>query len=134
MSASGRSRMRRAMLVTSGPLRRTTPMPLRPGGVAIATMASSVANSTSDHPPRLLLPLRRNDHGLHEGISDALGGHRRIFGDCEVDNAPLVRIERAHFLRRAVTLCLVRQVLGHLLQLGVLFATIAVAVDDDALI
>ena len=31
----------------AGPLRRTTPMPPRPGGVAIATMVSSVENTSS---------------------------------------------------------------------------------------
>ena len=31
----------------SGPERRTTPSPARPGGVAIATMVSSVANTAA---------------------------------------------------------------------------------------
>ena len=34
----------RAIAAASGPLSRTTPIPPRPGGVAIATMVSSVEN------------------------------------------------------------------------------------------
>src|SRR5471032_1981739 len=37
-------RSNEAIAAASGPLRRTTPMPPRPGGVAIATMVSSVEN------------------------------------------------------------------------------------------
>ena len=39
----------RAMPGASGPLRRTTPMPPRPGGVAIATMVSEVENMADRH-------------------------------------------------------------------------------------
>src|SRR5437773_11582185 len=38
---------RRPIEQASGPLRRTTPIPPRPGGVAIATMVSEVENITA---------------------------------------------------------------------------------------
>src|SRR4051812_8079549 len=38
---------RRATLCASAPLRRTTPIPPRPGGVAMATMVSEVENTVA---------------------------------------------------------------------------------------
>jgi hypothetical protein len=64
-------------------------------------------------------------------VPDALGRHRRILGDGEVDQAARVGIERPHLLRPGVLRLLHREA-RHLLQLVVLAAAIAHAVDDEA--
>src|SRR5258706_1255176 len=118
-SASPRSRNSPARLSARGPLSLTTPNAPRPGGVAIATMVSSVANMgggwrsvvTTNH--QLLTIFSGDDHRLHERIADALGRHGRILGDGKVDDAALVRIERAHFLRHAARPRLLGDALRH---------------------
>src|SRR5215471_1118647 len=102
------------MRAASGPLSRTTPIPPRPGGVAMATIVSAVENmsrrktedgrrKTGREKVRLRLPfslsLLRNNHCLEKSIPDALGRHRWILRDGEVHDTAGVRIERAHFLR-----------------------------------
>src|SRR5690349_16881653 len=99
---------------------RTMPMPPAPGGVAMATMVSSGENTRHPFVPSLPLGLRRDDHRLHERVADALRAHRRIFGDGEVHDAPLVGIERTHLLRHPAVARLVGNELRHLAQLGVL--------------
>jgi len=47
-SAHGCAIKHRAMAWASGPLKRTTPIPPRPGGVAMATMVSEVENTVVD--------------------------------------------------------------------------------------
>src|ERR1700694_2494210 len=79
-----RAMRQRAIRWAPGPLKRTTPMPPRPGGVAMATMVSEVENMT--HQPGItkttkvfvsfvgfvvLLPFRDEDC-LREGVADAL--------------------------------------------------------------
>ena len=58
-----------------GPDIRTTPMPPRPGGVAIATMVSSMANTTG-RAGLELAALSRNHDGLEKRVADALGRQR----------------------------------------------------------
>src|SRR5690348_208009 len=78
-----------------GPLMRMTPIPARPGGVAIATIVSSGENTA----PRLSLQLlRRDDDGLHERVADALRAGLRIFRNRKMHDAALVGIERTHLL------------------------------------
>jgi hypothetical protein len=48
----------RAIACAEGPLRRTTPMPPRPGGVAIATIVSLVEN----------MPQAQEDHKVFIGF------------------------------------------------------------------
>jgi len=50
-SGARRSRIAIAIAGAEGPLIRTTPMPPRPGGVAMATMESLVANPATYHLP-----------------------------------------------------------------------------------
>src|SRR6187401_2453411 len=96
---------------------RTTPMPPRPGGVAIATMVSSVANTSPLGKP---LNLAADDDRLQKRIAGALGRQRVVFGHGEVHDAPRVRIERTDLLERAVIPDLLHQELRHLAELGVL--------------
>src|SRR5689334_8717968 len=83
------------------PLTRTTPIPPRPGGVATATIVSSVENMFFRGPRPAALPSRGNNHRLQIGVADTLGRHVRIFRNREVDEAARVWIQRAHLLRRA---------------------------------
>src|SRR4029078_6479839 len=109
----------------AGPLRRMTPMPARPGAVAIATIVSSRAN---------ILPrrARRDDDRLHLPVALALRGDLGIERHLHVDDAARVGIERAQFLRGLGRLGLVDQKLRHLLQFEILAAAEVLAVDDDA--
>ena len=99
-------------LTRVGPLSLTTPIPPRPGGVAIATMVSSVENMVrATIRVRVLRSHGRGSHATTRRaemitvlkyaspmLSDDIV---RIFGDGQVHDAARVRIERAHFLRHA---------------------------------
>ena len=125
--------------------RRSAP---RPGGVAIATMVSSVANKhcgadaeRGRRPDQLdrhrqpgrayfsleMMTVFTNASPMLSEVTP------RILGDGQVHDAALVRIERAHLLRRAAS-APSRPGTRHLPQLGVLVAAEALAVDDDALV
>src|SRR5450759_733208 len=102
-----------AIAAAFGPLKRTTPIPPRPGGVAMATIVSSVENMADSITPDLKVgptgaqpPASNlgwlflgNDDRLQKCIPDALRRHRGILGDGQVDQAARVRIQRADFLR-----------------------------------
>src|SRR5687768_6440946 len=137
------------MACDSGPLRRTTPMPPRPGGVAIATMVSSDANI--DRLDRLRrggagnwwnersaaadrLPAERNDHRLQKGVANALGRHLRVLGNGEMDEPSRVGVERSHLLRRAARLRALHEEPRHLANFRVFRPTVVQAVDDDGAI
>src|SRR5687767_1866120 len=126
--------MSRATRAASTPLIRTTPIPPRPGGVAIATMVSSVLNDnlTFGYGPvtRAVLSPRRDDDRLQKRVADALRRHRRIFGDRQVDETPRVRIERTHFLR-AGRLRLLHHETRHLAQFRILALPVIEAVHDE---
>src|SRR3989442_15076197 len=87
----------RATACASGPLRRRTPMPPRPGGVAMATMVSAVENIlvaggwwlVAGHQPPSF-PQRDVD-GFRKRVADALRRHARHFGDGDMHDAALVR-------------------------------------------
>ena len=64
-------------------------------------------------------------------LSDVTVG---IFGDREMHDAALVRIERTHLLRHAARSRLVGHEVRHLSQLGVLVLPKPVAVDDDPVV
>src|SRR3954471_6326520 len=129
-ASNGRPARREAIGVAEGPLILTTPSPPRPGGVAIATMVSSVENMGPARPedpvylenagaagsedPACICradlqvrqsssrsPLRADNDRLQKRIPNALRRHFGIFGDGQVYEAPCVRIERPHFLRSA---------------------------------
>ena len=88
-------------------------MPPRPGGVAIATMVSlrgkhgTTRLASGPRRPRrscvslvghaALLP-QRDENGLRERVADAFGRHAGHFGDGQVHDAALVRIERPELL------------------------------------
>src|SRR5688572_21760989 len=118
---------------------RMTPMPPRPGGVAIATMVSEVEN-TYDGRIRLRqgyggqasLPLfHRDDDRLFERVADALGADRLELGNRKVHDAALVRIERADFLRQAGVFGLAAEEQRHLPKLFVLAFAIPHAIDHQ---
>ena len=93
----------------AGPLSRTTPMPPRPGGVAMATIVSVVENiglSVRDrHSSGIrvdpadcdLLPCGDED-GLRKRVADAFRRHAGNFRDGQVDDPALVRIQRPELL------------------------------------
>src|SRR5689334_237591 len=95
-SGATRPKRRHARPCARGPEIRTIPIPPRPGGVAIATIVSSVAN-TGGGPA--LLP--GDDHGLEERVTHALGRDSVVLGHGEVNEPACVRIERANLLRHA---------------------------------
>ena len=114
-------------------------MPPLPGGVATATMESSVENNdrlpvTDCQLPTLSLLGRRDNHRLHKGVTDALGCRAGILGDREMHDPAFVGIERPHFLRNSGRPCLLRIEPRHLLQLHILVLAESVTVDDDTII
>ena len=48
-----------------------------------------------------LAALSRNQNGLEKRVTDALGRHGVVLGNCEVNDAARVRIEGTDFLRRS---------------------------------
>ena len=48
-----------------------------------------------------LAALSRNQHGLEERVTDALGRHGVVLGNREVNDAARVRIQGTDFLRRS---------------------------------
>src|SRR5262245_5716185 len=104
----------------SGPAIRTTPIPPRPAGVAIATMVSWVVS----------VRLRRDHDGLQKRVADALGRDFRIVCDGQVHDTPRVGIERADFLGLSAGLRLLHEELGHLPKLRVLALAESHRIDD----
>src|SRR5204863_4309863 len=114
----------------SGPLRRTTPMAPRPGGVAMATMVSDVENMKLRF---LQISLSQRDHHrLRKRVADALGGDARHLGDRHVNEAALVRVEWPELLIQTGLLGLFREELRHPPQLDVLALPVLERVDEDA--
>src|ERR1700676_4106506 len=95
--SSGRARAIscRTMACATAPLRRTTPIPPLPGGVAMATIVSEVENTRA-----VLLP-ERDENGLRKRVADALGRRAGNFRDGHMDDAPLVGVERSERLVHA---------------------------------
>src|SRR5688500_6721954 len=107
---------------------RTTPMPPRPAAVAMAATVSGVENIGSE-PARGLL--RTDDDRLDRRVPDPPGAGA-FFGDGQMHDAPLVRVERANLLWRPCAQGLGREEPRHLLQLVVLVATEVLAVVQHA--
>src|SRR5256885_15472844 len=74
----------RPIVPASGPLRRTMPIPPRPGGVAIATIVSVVLNDIGTGAWSLFT--RRDQHRLRECIADAFRGDAGHFRDRHVND------------------------------------------------
>ena len=105
---SMRSISARAIAMRAGPLRRTTPMPPRPGGVAMATMVSVVENTSSAIAADRCLALETGCLAatcvaeimtVFENASPMLSVvDAGNFGDRQVHDAALVGIQRAELL------------------------------------
>ena len=107
---------------------RTTPMPPRPGGVAMATMVSASRTARVTVAVAARSTSVRDHDGLEERVADALGRHRGVFGDGQVHESSRVGVERADFLRRAGLRALSMSAC-RLPQLGVLISAEAQRVD-----
>src|SRR5262245_2781546 len=117
---------------------RITPRPARPGGVAIATMVSSVENmrecGRARTARRLLLGGAGGDDDLlHRAVTLTLRRSVSVLRDFHVDDAARVGVERAEFLRRARAAGAFDQEARHLFEFEILAAAEAEAVDHDAL-
>src|SRR5688572_19267260 len=102
-------------------------MPPRPAGVAMATIVSSGENITEAQKIKSLqiqeilltfckkiLLGRCNGDGLHRRVADAFGRNARYFGDGEMDEPSLVRVQWADALFDAGVLRLLREERRHL--------------------
>src|SRR4029450_8847816 len=126
---SARPASRCAIDCADDPLMRTTPIPPRPGGVAMATMVSVVLNTGGRLAAALLAD--RDDDGLQKCIADALRRHLRILGDGEMDEAPRIWVQRTDLLRRAGRLRTFHHEARHLPQFGVFALAVVEAIDHE---
>src|SRR4029453_10342315 len=110
-----------------GPLRRMMPMPPRPCGVDNATIVSSGGCIWVEPSGR------GDDDPLEESVPFTVRRDTRLVGQREMDDTPLVRVERFHLDRLARPAHLLGYFGSPLGQIVVPAAAIPLAVEDDPL-
>src|ERR1051326_1469103 len=127
---------RRKISSDCGPLRRTIPIPLRPGGVAKATIVSASTIGLTEAMEELLSGCRwfqRDAEPAAVAVADGLSHEIRFFGQGQVNHPALAGIHRPKNKRSRCRPHLAGGVFSHGAQLRLTGCTIIIGVAHNAL-